>query len=231
MGVLLGANGVLFSAGATPPSGDAHWPQVASLQRFNGTVGDRDYTDETGASWVEISFGADVLSDAAPVFGPTSLQIVNGIKRGSAVALGPDDFAAEFWFTWDGGAGYKTAFDNGLYVSAGGLFVQSVTATDSRFLVYSNGTPVITAGTNAPVGVPQFYKLSRVGGVLSLRRMNALMGSVADATDYPSAMPTWGAGASGQFPAMNCLLDDTRITVGWGRSETTVPAAPFPNHA
>lgn len=219
--------------------GDPHWPNVASLLRFDSADGSTSFIDETGKLWTGYP-GAEIDTSQS-MFGGSSL-LVNGIGGYINTAshgdfnFGSGDFTIEMFVRIFSAAAHQmficrrnasgyTPF--GIRV-LGGKLGQLVSKTGSTWEVTSEDSVAFPA--NQWVHVVQ----ERYGSTVTLYKAgtavaaSVLTGSVMTSDD-PIQVSRFGP--TGLYVAGH--IDELRVTKGVARymSNFTPPAAPFPNHA
>lgn len=219
-------------AGSTPPPPigvDVWWDNVGSLLHFDGADGDTTFTDETTLAWARQGTVAKISSDHG-FLGATSLFIGatatgllgdSGIYAASIPAMDFDngDFTIE-WQHWPTELGtYQTAFSHG-GTDAAGIVLQTGNG-DGRYILYLNGSPVMTESSPFVVGQWNQYQLTRKDGLVLLKRNGLVTAQYSNSNEnlHSTNVWIWGAivsGPRGAYPIAGYLAE-CRITKGVAR--------------
>lgn len=217
---------------------DAHREKVVFHCSFDTENQSTDFVDACGLPMV--SSGAAKISKATSRFGATGCELLSGyvsVGPSSVLELGAYDFEFE-WYeikpSNTGNAEYSFSFSNAEGTDHG-LSLRSF--YDGAATLRINGVDVVFAGHAGSYGSLLHFSLVRSGGVISLFKNGAVVGSYSigstvissDGRLYlgkgPISAPPGNAGA--------VRLDEMRLTVGLARnnplaSTIPVPADPFP---
>jgi len=215
---------------------DPFFSSVSTLLHLDGTNGSTTFTDVKGKTYTA-AFSVPALTTSAPKFGTASL---NASSSGGAIGtpahadfnMGTGDFTVELWWsptdTYTGGI-FPTLFNYG-YTTAGGLLVQTSTATSGAFIFYMNGVSVCTEGSGVTSGSGyHFYMFKRSGTTVTITRdgVQTASGTSSANITNTAAFQIGGATSGGGHRARG-FIDDFRVTKGVARANV-VPTAAFPN--
>lgn len=236
-------------------AGDALYSSVALLLHCNGTNGATTFTDNSPTPKTVTANAGAQISTAQNKFGGAS-AIFDGTNDYLSVGTESDwkflhddttDFSIEGWVYWSGGSSDLTILSTAAATNAIGFLLQ-VIGSDSRKLniqIYRGASGSVlsaTSSTGITEGAWSYFKFNYTK---TTRAYEFRVGSSAAGSGSMSVSGSWSSSSSSnptytlaigryQFTSpggyLNGYLDDLRITKA-ARTETSEPAAAFPNHA
>ena len=219
---------------------DPEFANVSALLHFDGADGSTSFPDIKGKVWTP--GGSAQIDTAQSRFGGASLGLGTAVAGSSGwlstpshadFAYGTGDFTWEAWVRRTGTASNNEyILDHG---SNGGVFF--VTSGTTRIGYYNSATGIggdlynpPGAGAVLGVNVWRHVAVARQSGVTRIFVDGVLVGSKADAYNYPAQQAWIGRyGAGGHY--WNGWIDDLRITKGVARytGNFTPPGQAFPD--
>lgn len=233
-------------------AGDASYPSVSLLLHCDGTNGSTTFTDNSPSPKTVTAFGNAQVSTARSVFGGSSALFdgtgdyltVGAIADFKHLHDDTTDFAIEGWAYWTSGTQtlLSTAAgsaDIGFFL---GVNVTTGTIAAQVFRGASGSNLSATSTIGLTSGAWTYFKFSYTK---TTRAYSFRIGSASAGSGTMTVTGTWAASSTanpsfvlaiGRYQNatpgayFNGYLDDIRITKA-ARTETSEPAAAFPNHA
>jgi hypothetical protein len=236
-------------------AGDANYASVSLLLHCDGTNGSTTFTDNSPSPKTVTAFGNAQISTARSQFGGAS-GLFDGSGDYLTVGSAADSkylhddsvsYAIEGWVYWSGGSSDLTILSTAAGSADIGMLLQ-VLGSNSRKLnvqIYrgaSGSSLSASSSFGVTAGAWTYFKFSYTA---STRAYSFRIGSSDAGSGTMTVAGTWAASSSsnpsfvlaiGRYQNaspggyLNANLDDLRITKA-ARTETSEPAAAFPNHA
>ncbi len=213
---------------------DPYWSSVTLLLTGNNLL------DSSSSPKTMVNNGpvATTVSTSVKQFGSGSLlfagtSISNYAKLATSyTGFGTSNFTLEFWVYFATSTADQYAFDSraSFGASNGFALLYNDPATPNKLAIYYGSGFLLTPTISITSSGWYFVALCRQSNTLTMYVNGNSAGTATLSADLNSTIYRFGSG-NDNYPAVNCYLDDVRITQGVARysgSTCPVPTAPFP---